>query len=77
MSKPAAWPPAFRGGRPLPESVRAFLFESERRVLLHCQTLLVQQNLPGGERLRSLWLATAAEEDLAAGPDSLAADATH
>jgi hypothetical protein len=64
MSKPAAWPPAFRGGRPLPESVRAFLLESERRVLSHCQTLLAQENLPGGERLRLLRLAKAAEEEM-------------
>lgn len=62
MSKPAAWPPASRGGRPLPESVRAFLMESERRVLLHCQKLLVQDNLPRDERQRLLRLALAAEE---------------
>ncbi len=50
MLKPAAWPPAFRGERPLPESVRAFLVESEGRVLLHCEKLLTQGNLPGDER---------------------------
>jgi hypothetical protein len=64
MPNPAAWPPASRGGRPLPESVRAFLLESERRVLSHCQILLAQENLPGGERLRLLRLATAAEEEM-------------
>jgi hypothetical protein len=64
MSKPAAWPPASRGERPLPESVRAFLMESERRVLLHCQKLLVQDNLPGDQRRRLLRLAAAAEEEI-------------
>jgi hypothetical protein len=64
MSKPAAWPPASRGERPLPESVRAFLMESEQRVLLHCQKLLVQDNLPGSERQRLLRLAAAAKEEI-------------
>jgi hypothetical protein len=30
-------PPSERRDRPLPDSVRAFLVESERRVLLHCR----------------------------------------
>jgi hypothetical protein len=64
MSKPATWPPAVRGERPLPESVRAFLVESERRVLLHCQRLLLQDNLPGDERQRLRRLAAAAEEEM-------------
>jgi hypothetical protein len=64
MSKPAAWPPASRGERPLPESVRAFLMESERRVLLHCQRLLLQGNLPGDERERLRRLAAAAGEEM-------------
>jgi hypothetical protein len=38
-----------------------FLIESERRVLLHCQKLLTQDNLPDGERQR---LAAAAEEEM-------------
>jgi len=63
MPKPA-WPPASRGERPLPESVRAFLMESERRILLHCQRLLVQDNLPSDERQRLLRLAAAAEEEI-------------
>ena len=61
MSEPA-WPPASRGERPLPETVRAFLIESERRVLLHCQKLLAQDNLPDGERQRLQRLAAAEEE---------------
>ena len=64
MIKPAAWPPASPGERPLPESVRAFLMESERRVLLHCQKLLVQDNLPRDERQRLRRLALAAEEEI-------------
>jgi hypothetical protein len=64
MSKPAAWPPASRDERPLPESVRAFLMESERRVLLHCQTLLVQDNLPGDERQKLLRMAATAEGEM-------------
>lgn len=64
MSKPAAWPPASRGERPLPKSVRAFLTESERRVLLHCQRLLWHDNLPGDERQRLRRLAAAAEEEM-------------
>jgi hypothetical protein len=42
----AAWPPAYRGERPLPQSVRPFLIESERRVILHCQKLLAQTPCP-------------------------------
>jgi hypothetical protein len=64
MPKPATWPPASQGERPLPETVRAFLMESERRVLLHCQKLLTQDNLPDGERQRLLRLAAAAEEEM-------------
>jgi len=64
MSKPATWPPASRGERPLSETVRTFLIESERRVLLHCEALLVQDNLPGHERQRLLRLAAAAEEEI-------------
>ena len=63
MLEPAAWPPAARGERPLPETVRAFLVESERRVLLHCQKLLAQ-DLPGDERQRLLRLADAAEREV-------------
>lgn len=64
MPNPAAWPPASQGERPLPETVRAFLIESERRVLLHCQELLAQDNLPGDDRQRLLRLAAAAEEEM-------------
>jgi hypothetical protein len=38
--------------------------ESERRVLLHCQRLLLQGNLPGDERQRLRRLAAAAEEEM-------------
>jgi hypothetical protein len=64
MSKPTAWPPASRGERPLPDTIRAFLMESERRVLVHCQRLLVQDNLSGDERQKLLRLAAAAEEEI-------------
>ena len=64
MWKPATWPPASQGERPLPESVRAFLIESERRVLLHCQKLLARDNLPDNERQRLLRLTAAAREEL-------------
>ncbi len=64
MPKPATWPPASQGERLLPETVRAFLIESERRVILHCQKLLSQDNLPDGERQRLLRVAAAAEEGM-------------
>ena len=61
---PATWPPASPGERPLPEAVRAFLVESERRVLLHCQRLLVQDDLPDEARKRLDRLALGAEREL-------------
>jgi hypothetical protein len=64
MSKPATWPPASQRERPLPETVRNFLIEGERRVLSHCQKLLAQDNLPGDERRRLLRLAEAAEQQM-------------
>jgi hypothetical protein len=64
MRKPATWPPASQGGRTLPETVRIFLIESKRRVLLHCQKLLAQDNLPDGERQRFLRLSASAQEEM-------------
>jgi hypothetical protein len=64
MSGPATWAPASQGARPLPEPVRAFLVESERRVLLHCQRLLAQDNLSEGERQRLLRLTAAAQDEM-------------
>jgi hypothetical protein len=64
MPKPATWPPASQGEWLLPETVRAFLIESERRVLLHCQKLLAQDNLLYGDRQRLLRLAADAEEEM-------------
>ena len=64
MRKPANWPPASQGERPLPETVRAFLIESERRVLLHCQKLLAKDNLPDGERQRLMRLTAAAQKEM-------------
>ncbi|WKA26086.1 hypothetical protein [Bradyrhizobium roseum] len=64
MFKPSTWPLASRGERPLPQTVRAFLMESERRVLLHCQTLLARGNLPDDERQRLTRLAVAAEQEM-------------
>ena len=63
MSKPTTWPPASQGARPLPETVRAFLIESERRVFLHCQKLLARDP-SGDERQRLLRLAEAAEQEV-------------
>lgn len=64
MFQTPTWPPASRGERPLPQTVRAFLMESERRVLLHCQRLLARENLPDDERQRLTQLAVAAEQEL-------------
>jgi hypothetical protein len=64
MSKPATWPPAFRGERELPETVRTFLIERERRVLSHCQKLLADDNLPRDERRRLLRLSAAADQQM-------------
>lgn len=64
MSKPATWPPASPAERPLPETVRAFLIESEHRVVSHCQKLLAQHNLPDDDRQRLLRLAAAAEDEM-------------
>ncbi|WP_157113439.1 hypothetical protein [Bradyrhizobium embrapense] len=57
-------PPASQGGRPLPQNVRVFLVDSERRVVLHCQKLLAQDDLPGELRQRLLRLAAAAEDQM-------------
>ena len=64
MVKPSPWPFASRGERPLPEPVRAFLVESERRVLSHCDRLLARENLPNEERQRLLHLALAASQEI-------------
>jgi hypothetical protein len=64
MSKPTTWSPASPGERPLPETVRTFLVESERCVLLHCQRLLAQNNLSDEDRQRLHRLAAAAEREL-------------
>ena len=64
MFKPAIWPPASRGERPLPESVRVFLVESERRVVLQCRRMLARDDLPAHERQRLLGLALAAEHEI-------------
>jgi len=64
MFNPASRPPASRGERPLPETSRAFLMKSERRVLLHCQKILARDNLAADERQRLLGLATAAEQEI-------------
>jgi hypothetical protein len=44
--------------------VRAFLIESERRVLSHCEKLLKQNDLSSDERRRLLRLAGEAQEEL-------------
>jgi hypothetical protein len=55
---------AERRDRPLPDKVRTFLIASERRVLLHCQTLLAYPHLSGDERHKLIRLAGEAEEEL-------------
>jgi hypothetical protein len=57
-------PPAERRDRPLHDAVRTFLIESERRVTVHCQKLLEQQNLSNDDRRRRMRLAGEAEEEL-------------
>lgn len=65
MFSPATRPPASRGERPPAEAVRAFLMESERRVLLHCQKMLARDNLAADARQRLLGRAIAAEQEMA------------
>ncbi|MBI5323112.1 hypothetical protein [Bradyrhizobium sp.] len=50
--------------RSLPDAVRAFLVESERRVVLHCHKLLDNRQLPGEDRYRLARLSERAEEEL-------------
>ena len=64
MFTPSTRPPASRGERPLPETVRVFLVESERRVVLHCRRMLARDDLPAHERERLLGLALAAEHEI-------------
>ena len=64
MQNTANWPPASRGERPLPETLRYFLLQSEQRVLWHCQKLLVH-DLPADERQRRLRLTRGAEKEVA------------
>jgi hypothetical protein len=44
--------------------VRAFLMASERRIIVHCQSLLERHGLSGEERQRLVRLAREAEEEL-------------
>lgn len=48
----------------LPEPVRAFLIESEHRVLLHCSKLLENRELPGEDRHRLVYISQRAEAEL-------------
>jgi hypothetical protein len=52
--------------RSFPGSVRAFLIESERRVIMHCRSLLEQDGLSADERSRLMRLASRAEAELQA-----------
>jgi hypothetical protein len=63
MFEHATRPPSQRGARTLPDSVRDFLFESERRVLWHCQKLLAHEDLPGDDRRRLFRLAEQAQRE--------------
>jgi hypothetical protein len=53
-----------RPDRPLPNAVRAFLIESERRIAEHCRSLLERNGLSGEERRRLTRLASKAEVGL-------------
>lgn len=64
MFNPATQPPAPRGARPFPETVRVFLVESERRVLMHCRRMLAREKLPTDERQRLVSLAIGAEQEI-------------
>lgn len=52
LATPLRPPPPAQGDRPLPETVRRFLIESERRVISHCQKLLAAGGLPDEQRRR-------------------------
>lgn len=57
-------PPPTRHRQPDIGAVRAFLIESERRVILHCDKLLKQNDIFSDERRRLLRLAGEAREEL-------------
>ena len=57
-------PSPTRGHQSYSDAVRAFLIESERRVLSHCEKLLKQNDLSSDERRRLLRLAGEAQEEL-------------
>jgi hypothetical protein len=58
-------PPQVSGrDRHLPDGVRAFLIESERRIIVHCQNLLKRDGLSGDERSRLTRLVREAEAEL-------------
>jgi hypothetical protein len=48
----------------LPDSVRTFLIESERRVIVHCRSLLGRDGLSDADRRRLTRLASEAEAEL-------------
>ena len=50
--------------RHLPDGVRAFLIERERRIIVHCQSLLDRNGLSDEERQRLMHLAREAEGEL-------------
>jgi hypothetical protein len=57
-------PQVAENDRHLPDGVRAFLMASERRIIVHCQSLLERHGLSGEERQRLMRLAREAEEEL-------------
>lgn len=57
-------PQVSESDRRLGEGVRAFLIESERRVIVHCQNLLKRNGLSDDERERLGRLASEAEAEL-------------
>lgn len=57
-------PPPERQAPSLPDTVRHFLFESQRRVILHCRQLLANDGLPGELRSRLARLVNEAEAEL-------------
>ena len=55
---------AFSDARPVPNSVQDFLVKSERRVLEHCQRMLLVKGLANDRRQTLLRLEAAARRNL-------------
>lgn len=63
LATPLRPPSPGRRTPPSPDTVHSFLFESRRRVLLHCQRLLADDGLPDEMRRKLARLAAEAEAE--------------